>query len=96
MKTVPLNEQILSIVLMVQSYHNFIREEGMYFQSIKRPDRCKNAFYDVKDFYESLDSEVLCQNGLSKNRMSFEKVLYFPVTKDMMNASREELGKFNF
>ena len=91
-----MNEQILSIIEMVQSYKRFILQENMFYGSIGKPELQKNCYEETRKYFNSIDPQALRNNGLSTNIISFEKVLDFRVTDEMLGTEYKDLGKFKF
>lgn len=86
-----LTEGLLSLILMIQDYEQFLISKSQFqtLYALQVIDRYK----ELERFYNSLDDEILTTYALSKNKMSFEKLLYFKVTDEMKSTLSEDLPK---
>lgn len=95
MENVQMTEELLDLILMVQAYKKFLIEK-MQFEQTTLGSSQIDWYKDTQTFFNSLDNQVLEKYGLKKNILSFEKVIHFKVTEEMMTAEASALGKFFF
>lgn len=92
---VKLTKELLSLIIMVQDYKNWLVSASQF----KVDHNEERIDYDKRTevFFNSLDSEMLASYKLSKNKLSYEKVVHFKVTDDIKSTLFEELPeKFTF
>lgn len=85
-----MNENLLNLIVMVQSYSELKKSERMF---------CKNEIDPYKEtmtYYNSIDDELIKSLGLKKNRIDFEKIYYFEVTEEITGTLYSDLNKFSF
>lgn len=82
------NKLLLDLIVMIQDYKRWKISEGVFNDHFRK----KSDWYEeTKRYYSSIPSEYLAKLGLKKNIQDFEKVLNYPVTCEMLNATEEEL-----
>jgi hypothetical protein len=94
MNRIKMSESLLNFILMIQTYRLLkIRESEFNIQQ-----GLPNAdwYEETKKYYNSVDSSVLAQYGLSKNIASYMKILDYKITDEMMNTEVHEVSKFEF
>lgn len=94
-KEVKLTEGLLHLIIMVQDYNRFEQSKRMYdgFHGGVASQWMK----ETEDFFNSLNNDTLKLYGLSKNAISFRKVMNYRVTPEMKSTMFAELPeKFTF
>lgn len=91
-----LNADILNFVMMVQSHFKAIHDENIFYNRVGRIDKVKDAFEETEKFFNAIDKGILKAMGLTTNKYSFNKVLYYQVTCEMTATLFEDLGQFEF
>ena len=105
MKTLEMNEQILSIISMIQSAKAlFLSELDLvrYETHIKEQSYTKRMVSDsdwltrTRNYFFAIDDTFVKSLGLKKNEYCFEALLRYEVTDEMKNTNFDELNKFSF
>lgn len=89
---VRLNPELLDLILLVQSYRRFKRNEIIMFGNISTD--CADEM--TRYYFNKLPEELLSRYGLKRNLISYEKVINFHITKEMMETEMSKLDKFVF
>lgn len=84
---------LLDLLVMVQDYRKFLLSEIMYKEAHDIPAE-KDWFSKTQAFFNSIDNQILNKYGLCKNKISFDVVLGFIITPEMLATKYEELDKF--
>ena len=86
---------LINLLVMVHSHKQFLINENMFKQSHNLP--CDKDWYPkTQKFFNAIDDAILNKYGLCKNINSFDAVLDFKITAEMLNTEADELDKFEF
>jgi len=105
MKTLEMNEQLLSIICMIQSAKKlFVNENDLvrYGAHIKDQAYTKRMGSDddwltrTRNYFFAIDDTFVKSLGLTKNEYCFKALHRYEVTDAMMNTNHDELYKFSF
>lgn len=88
-----LNKKILDVILTIQTYAQFKRREA---RTLGKDLSVYDWEKDAEEYYYNLPNEILKGLRLRKNKLDFEKVLYFKVTDEIMSTEVEKLNQFRF
>lgn len=80
---------------MVQSFKNALISEYQ-FRKVHALESDAVWVEKTKTFYNNIDQKILDLYGLKKNNISFEKVLYYPITEEIISTEEKDLNKFEF
>lgn len=90
---VSLTEELLELICMVQRYKAYLISKNMFDKSEGKTD----WYRETEILFNSLNNETLAKYKLSKNKISFEKVLHFEITEEIESTLFEELpSRFSF
>jgi len=92
---IQMSKGLLSLIIMVQEYRKHLINESI-FRADHGIVKEVNWIKETEKYYCNIDSNILSRYGLSKNILSFEKVINFKVTAEMLKTESAELGKFTF
>lgn len=95
MDKVKMSSGLLDLILMVQAYKQLIICEGIFNETHKTGEK-KDWYKETEKYYHNIDNDILKRYGLSKNIISFERVMGYKVTDEMMSTLSDELNKFEF
>ncbi|MCA1064665.1 hypothetical protein QTG56_23945 (plasmid) [Rossellomorea sp. AcN35-11] len=87
---VPLTEGLLNLIIMVQDHKEFLLSKSQFENSHFSKSKV-DWHKETMEFFNSLDNEVLEKYGLSKNLLSYEKVIHFKVTPEMRATTFSKL-----
>lgn len=94
-KKIPLTYGLLSLIIMVQEYRKFKINESL-FKSSHYLERT-NYEKEVEIFFNSIGEDILSKYGLSTNKISYNRVIEFNITDEMLITYTNELPeKFSF
>lgn len=79
--TTPLTAGIIDLVMMIKQYREFKQHEAAFNKAHRIQPI--DADREVERFYNRLDADTLYQYGLTRNRLSLNKVLNFEITEDI-------------
>jgi len=95
MDKINMNSGLLDLILMVQAHKILIVRESMFHDA--HGTKIKKDWYkDTQKYYYDIDGNILKLYGLSKNIISFEKVIAYKITPGMMETDIHKLDKFEF
>lgn len=89
---VPLTAGLLSLIAVIQNYKAYIIAQRMFENELGKESDL-DTYKECEKVFKKVDSEILAQYKLSKNTISFEKVLYFKITDEMNATPFSELPK---
>jgi len=95
MSKVSMNSGLLDLILMMQAHKKLIVRESI-FNDTHGTKIKKDWYKDTQKYYYNIDGDILRLYGLSKNIISFEKVIAYKVTPEMMDTDIHKLDKFEF
>ncbi len=96
--TTPLTAGTIDLIMVIKQYREFKQHEAAF----NKAHRIQQIDVDreVEKYFNRLDADVLYKYGLTRNRLSLNKVLNFEITNDMMyalmNAPDELPQRFEF
>lgn len=97
MTKLPLNENLLAVICMVQAAKNLyiaelkIVRKGVYVTGMEPSD---DWYTRTRKYFSAIDTEFLRSLGLKKNEYCFESILDFDVTDEIRSTLYDDLGKF--
>jgi hypothetical protein len=92
-KEVNLSEGLLSLIVMVQRYQKLLIYEKI-FKEQHNLDSETDWNEKTQKYFNSIDSSILEKYGLCKNKISFECVMEFKITPEMLETELKDLHKF--
>ena len=87
-----LNRSKLDLILTVQDYAKFKRHEA---RMLEKDLRVYDWYKDTEKFYNDIPQEILDKSEYRKNTVSFENILFYKVTDEIMSCEEKDLGKFD-
>ena len=93
----PLTKGLLFLICMMQDHGKFLNSQAICM-SYHTPKLCGPRTWQVleRTFYD-LPDKMLAKHGLAKNKVSFDAVMNFEVTKEMLVTNYNWLPrKFTF
>jgi len=88
-----LNPTLLKLASLLQSYRNFLIDEGILTESSgNKPD----WWSKTNEYYYSLDKKFFEEAGISQNEWYFRQLLGYTITKEIDESLETELGEFTF
>ena len=95
MAVLPLNKDLLSVILAVQARKNF--EIAMTSVDEAEGKTARDWLKNVECFFmDEMELQLMGSLGLTKNRYCFEALLNYPVTQEIMSTEFESLNQFTF
>lgn len=95
MGKIKMSAGLLDLIIMVQAYKKLIICEGIFNETHKTGEK-KDWYKETEKYYHNIDNDILKEYGLSKNIISYERVIGYKVTEEMMSTLFEDLSKFEF
>lgn len=98
--TVPLSPELFDLIRYVKSIIDMSQKETMLLRTIKKHHKQVtikgNEDWDSLAFqrFMSIDETIFTILGISQSRKTFNAILEFPVTEEMLCAEEDELNKF--
>lgn len=105
MKTISMNEKLLSIICMVQAAKALFVNEislvdyGSKIENAAYTDRMrsdKDWLQRTENYYYSMSNELIDEVELKKNTYCFRAIIDFQVTDEMLNTKPNKLDQFWF
>lgn len=84
--------ELLKLIMLVQSFKQYKSQEISLLGNVNKED----VEIYTQEYYNNLPEELLAKYNLKKNLWSFEKVLHYKVTTQMMNVEESELRQYEF
>lgn len=75
---IKMTRKLLDLIILIQEFKKHIVNENFFY------DLNMDSYELTKQYYNNIDEDILKDLGLSKNNMSFEYVLYFKITDELM------------
>lgn len=89
--THPLTKGLLSLIVMVQTYQDFIISRSGFQED--HGGKKIDWHAEVREFFFGLDDTHLRKYGLSRNEMSLDAVLNYRITDEIMHTDFKVLPK---
>ena len=94
MGKVNLSMGLLDLIVMVQTYKKLIIRESLFNKAHGLEG--KDWHEETERYFNNIDNSILQQYGLVKNIVSYEKVINYKVTSEMLKTEADKLSRFQF
>lgn len=87
---ISINSTLLSLIIYIQDTKKQAISRGILIES-----ESYDWYKTVQDAYYELDKALFAKAGIRQNRYYFEKILSYPIDKNMLKTEYGHLNRFH-
>jgi hypothetical protein len=96
MERMKMNEKLLGLIHLVQTYRDLLIRENMLHESFGQEIPNKDWWKECWQYYIELPQEYLDELNLRKNTLDFESVVNYKLTDEMLMCEYKYLNRYEF